>query len=329
LAFSPNGESLASAGLDRKVKLWDGKGLQERQVFLGHTDRVLSVAFFHKGQAIVSCGRDKTARIWNLATGKEQIKLEGHADGVEMAAVSPDDQFVATASWDRTVRLWEADTGKEKAVFQGARDQPFFAVTFSPLDGKLLAAGATDGTVRIWNVETKEVVSKVYLHAEAVWALAFSPDGKYLASGSSDKTAKLWDVAAAKEEATLITGSSPSAPIAAMAPSPEGRAVVSTAAPKAETKGWLAAVELLGLGITVILLLPLGVWLYVSQSRRAEQHPVPTETASSVISFACSACGKALKARMHLAGKKVKCSRCGKAILVPGTKADEAGRVTL
>jgi len=85
----------------------------------------------------------------------------------------------------------------------------------------------------------------------------------------------------------------------------------------------------------LLFLSPLGVWLCVRQRRLAGKIParIPVndqsanpEAASSSISLACSGCGRNLKARADLAGKKVKCPRCGKAVAVPGTKADESDR---
>jgi RNA polymerase sigma factor (sigma-70 family) len=314
LAFSPDGALMASAGLDRTVKIWDVKALRERQEFLGHTDMVFSVAFFHDGRAIVSVSKDQTARIWDLNAGKERFVLQGHDKPVESVAVSPDDKVVATGSWDRTIKLWDPETGQETATL--LQKDGVNALAFSP-DGKLLASGGQGGRVYLWGVASRELLWSVRQHAKAVRALAYAPDGKLLASGGEDKAARLWDVAAAQDVATLSAVGAEPLPDAA-----------DEAAPPAGSKRWLAAAVILGL----LLTLALAVWLYMRHSRRAGKTPAPAPVmdkrsepaaAPAPVSFPCPGCGKLLKVRAELAGRKVKCPQCDRAVLIPAIKASK------
>ncbi len=97
-----------------------------------------------------------------------------------------------------------------------------YSVAFSP-DGTL-ASGSGDGTVKLWDVGTRELIATLEEHATWVYSVAFSPDGIVLASGSGDGTVKLWDVASRRNTATLAEHSDE---VLAVAFSPDGTILAS------------------------------------------------------------------------------------------------------
>src|SRR5262249_9593066 len=95
IAFSPNGEQLATASWDKPVRLWDVITGQERATLRGHAGVVDAVAFAPDGQALASASWDKTVKVWDLAGGWERLTLAGHDGVVTTVAYAPDGRTLA------------------------------------------------------------------------------------------------------------------------------------------------------------------------------------------------------------------------------------------
>jgi WD40 repeat protein len=109
IAFSQDGRRLASASLDRSVRVWDVATGECLALLTGHTDEVFAAAFHPDGKRLATAGRDRAIWLWDPATREEMARLQGHSSYVWSLAFSPDGQTLVSGSGDGTVRLWDTE----------------------------------------------------------------------------------------------------------------------------------------------------------------------------------------------------------------------------
>ena len=190
VAFSPDGQRLATASDDGTIRIWPGNPIQEAAILRGHKGAVRSVAFSSDGERLATGGFDDTVLIRRIAGTEEPVILRGHTGTIFDIAFSPDGRRVATASSDRTVRTWLADGTGEALVLRGHEGR-VVAVAFSP-DGQELASASLDGTARIWQVSGNGQPVIVRGHKGAVFGIAYSPSGRLMATCGEDGTARIF-----------------------------------------------------------------------------------------------------------------------------------------
>ncbi|MEH2363211.1 nSTAND1 domain-containing NTPase [Nostoc sp.] len=201
VAFSPDGETIASASADNSVKLWDAATGKLITTLNGHSNTVNSVAFSPDGETIASASADNSVKLWDATTDKRIITLKRHSDTVNSVAFSPDGKTIASASADNSVILWNAATHKRIITLKG-HSKSVNSVAFSP-DGKTIASASADNSVILWNAATHQLITILKGHSKSVNSVAFSPDGKTIASASADNSIILWNAATHKRITTL------------------------------------------------------------------------------------------------------------------------------
>ena len=191
--FSPDGSTLATAGADGQVVLWDRDGHARPRGLLAHPAAVLGLRFTADGQWLVTACEDGNARLWNVASGVPRGEPLRHGKSLRWAVPGPDGSLVATAAVDGSIRIWNV-TGKPRRLGSARHNGTIRAMEFSP-DGQLLLTAGQDGAALLWRVPTMTLHVPPLRHRLWIFHAAFSPDGKRIVTASHDGTAQVWDAA--------------------------------------------------------------------------------------------------------------------------------------
>jgi WD40 repeat protein/serine/threonine protein kinase len=197
VAFSPDGQWIATSSADRTVQLWETATGRQVRVLVGHSAGVSGVAFSPDGRQLVTGSTDQTARIWDAASGKEIRILVGHLDEVYSVAYSKDGRRILTGSRDRTARIWDATSGEQIVELQG-HNRGVTRASFSP-DDKRIVTASLDGTVRVWDSATGTNLLTSTESTPDIWFAVFSPDGHRILAGGKSDAVRILDASSAKD----------------------------------------------------------------------------------------------------------------------------------
>lgn len=226
VAFSPDGQYLATASVKVKVWNWTAKGNQPVHNWPGHKAGTNDLAFSPDGNLLASGGRDGLIRVRSLKTGKEAFTLNAHQLSVTSVCFSPDGERLASAGQEGDMHVWSVKDRRRLFTLHGHSG----AVTdliYTPNGDRLVSAGA-DFLVRVWDAAASQEVVTLPVRAapNEVCALAYGPGGRFFAWGDITGHAGIWDTQLAKEILRLDDPKLTSRnPITAFAFSPNGRQV--------------------------------------------------------------------------------------------------------
>jgi WD40 repeat protein len=244
LAFSPDGQRLASSGADGTVRVWSAVDNVAPLVLRGDDGVIETVAFSPDGRHVASCSSDTNiVRVWSSTSGDDPLVLRGHHGPVWSVAFSPDGQRLASAGADGTLRFWDPSYPGDPLVRYGHQG-PARSVAVSRA-GDRMASGGEDGVVRVWSTTSGAAPLDLRGHDDKVLSVALSPDGRRVASASRDHTVRIWDTTGGAAP-TVLSGHEGT--VWSVAFSPDGTRVAS-----AGRDGTVQISDVTGHGAPVVL----------------------------------------------------------------------------
>jgi WD40 repeat protein len=208
VAFHPNGKMVVSGGLDATIRFWDVESGKQIQVIGDIGGVVKSLDVSPNGSMVAGVGRFGALGLWQLPTGKPLRNTQWQVpDWCPCVTFNSDGSVVASCE-DNSVVLRHLRTQKTLRWTQGASTL-VCAAAFSP-DSAVLASGAKDGSVKLWDTRTGVARASFIAHRAGVRCVGFSSNGLLATcSGDKDETIKLWDAATGKHRLSMSEKSNP------------------------------------------------------------------------------------------------------------------------
>jgi hypothetical protein len=232
---SPDGKTLATAGYDRSIKLWNvADGTLVRSIDV-HNGAIFDLAWHPSGKLLASASADETIKLWRTSDGVRLDTLNQPQGEMFAVAFTPDGRHVIGGGRDKRIHLWKLVSVDAPAInppvhSRFAHESPIVAIGLSA-DGKHLLTSAEDRSLKIWSLPDLVVEHDSPRQSDQVSTVAALPDGRFVVGrmdGSLDTVAPAVAPASRTTPTEAVAGVSPSQPPAA--------ASADTATPRTATE---------------------------------------------------------------------------------------------
>lgn len=156
VAYSPDGNFLATGSRDNSIKLWQVSTGREIRTFLGHLNPVNVVVFDPSGQWLASGSSDNSVIIWDVATGNIRLKISGHSRRVSSLDFNSDGTLLASGGWDSKVYVWNTASGEKVGEYKGnpATGIGVGVQVLFTKNSQQLITGNDDGKIIIYDLQS-------------------------------------------------------------------------------------------------------------------------------------------------------------------------------
>jgi WD40 repeat protein len=185
-------DNLILAASGTDIKLMDMQGKLIR-TFSGYTTDIWSMDYNAGAHKVIAGSYAKSIKVWDYDNASVLFTLTGHEKSCLPVDLSAAGDMAVSGSLDKSVRLWDMKKGQQVKKLE-IHSENIFAVDFHP-SGKYILSASADKTIRLWNLEKGSVVRTYSGHNAGIFDVRFSPDGNCFLSCSADKTIILWETA--------------------------------------------------------------------------------------------------------------------------------------
>lgn len=191
IAYSPDGQFLATGTVTGEIYLWESEGGDMVQQFKESGTPIRSIAFSPEG-LLAAGARDGSIGVWNVKDSKLVKALTDYKTQITSLAFTSDGQSLAASDIVGNIRLWQSADWSERDFIDNS--SPVWDIVFSRPTSELLASVGHDGTVQLWSTKEGKLLSTLHGHTQGAQSVSFNPDGTLLLSSGDDGTVRLWGV---------------------------------------------------------------------------------------------------------------------------------------
>ncbi|RMG81713.1 MAG: WD40 repeat domain-containing protein, partial [Chloroflexi bacterium] len=195
VAYSPDGETMLSAGGDGSLCLWDAEDGSMIRCESAHEGVVTGAVYLENGEQYLTVSEDGTMRRWATESGELLQQYDFESAGLEFQ-IDEEGNAALVRSADGEVLLSSASANSgtlERYSFAGGFEGGLLSVAVDEEHGRVLT-GVAGGLILLWDLDTGQVIREYDAHTDDTVSVDFSPDGRLFASASDDETAMVWEV---------------------------------------------------------------------------------------------------------------------------------------